>query len=271
MARFYQLSTDTNLYTWTLPSQTVSSIASAVAQFRPSFLSSITRVEVGNTAFPTQMISDLNSIYATVKSANPSCLIDVELRGSRYSTASAMITDMQATAASGISFDAFSTTGLPTGDSTTIFQAAQALGKPIGGYFTSESQTPPGYFPLFNIFADTGFLPLDDSTSAPFNGIGVPVLFQNANGASIVTTIPSGFPQPTPSQTEHNYFVLSLTPQQQLQIMTTFAQGQIAGGYAYMYPLVFPEGTIGIYADYIAEGIMPNIIALANQYNSAPR
>ena len=53
--------------------------------------------------------------------------------------------------------------------------------------------------------------------------------------------------------------------------MTTFAQGQIAGGFAYMYPLVFQEGTIGIYADYIAEGIMPNIIALANQYNSAPR
>ncbi len=269
IARLYQYNTTTGLYTWTLPAQNLTSVTSMIQAFKPTFLHSVTRVEVGKASFPTQMITDLNSVYATMKSLNPACVVDIALRGSSYGTNIAgMVADMQATASSGLNFDSFSTYGLPTGDATPVFQQAQSLNKMLGTYGISPSAIPTGYTTSFQIFEDVGFQPLSHTSSDIWNTLGVPVLFLNQNGATIVTTVPAGFPAPSSGQTEHNYFVLSLTPDQQLQIITDFAQNQVSGGYGYSFPLVFPEGTIGIELDIIAQGIAPTINSLANQYNA---
>ena len=253
-------------YTWTLPSETASTVGTAIAGMKPTYVSGLIRTDHANVTLPSNVVSDYEAIRNLVLAAVPKASFDIVIRTEEYTTAAEIAADMNALVPQ-IPFESFY---LDAGGTSTVVagavSAAHSLGKLVGG----DTWSAP--LPDLDFTASTipSLLPVTSS-----------ILAAQGTGTGITTgSLPSAMAALVASGLPVMLHVNNFTPDRETYVSEwTQAQriswnGQCAAlqqKFSFMYGLFFPEAPIGTSYDCIADGTLSTFENLIGAWNPPPK
>jgi len=259
LARFYQQQD------WTVPGESSSQVADAVASLRPTYVSGVLRVS-SNTSLTQNMISDFNTIRSSVLGRSPMAKFDFVLNAQDYTSASQIQSKMQ-TINSQIHVDIWFFDYYEEGyvAHPTVMEAAvgyaHSQGQLVGGNLDSglDLSTTSPEFP-----SGSDFVSVPDS-----NFVVSPQRLQQVR--SEAPTVPilvhtNNNPQNGPTS-ESCVYINGFSEQQRVAYETQMAQNQTRFGYFYMYNVFFPLCPVGTSYNSLTDGSMLQIVEnLLNTY-----